>query len=172
MRSSFLCIERERTHLLGGCVISDIHKSLQNQVPNPQRAIHHFRKCPHSLWFNQRLDVGFSLASFTNFTDFQRPQRTALHAQLLQSCPDSLRPYGLQPTRLLCSWDSPGKNARTGCYFLLQGIFLILRSNSCLLCLLHWQADSLPLCHLRSSFKMYRGRKCLKIGFFYKQQEK
>jgi len=23
---------------------------------------------------------------------------------------DSVRPYGLQPTRLLCPWDSPGKN--------------------------------------------------------------
>ena len=24
--------------------------------------------------------------------------------------PNSLRPYGLQPARLLCPWDSPGKN--------------------------------------------------------------
>ena len=32
-----------------------------------------------------------------------------LHAQSLQSCP-ALRPHGLQPTRLLCPWDSPGKN--------------------------------------------------------------
>ena len=34
---------------------------------------------------------------------------------------DSLWPYGLQPTRLLCSWDSPGKNTGVGCHFLLQG---------------------------------------------------
>jgi len=27
-----------------------------------------------------------------------------------QSCPTVLRPHGLQPTRLLCLWDSPGKN--------------------------------------------------------------
>ena len=26
--------------------------------------------------------------------------------------------------RLLCSWDSPGKNTGAGCHFLLQGIFL------------------------------------------------
>ena len=32
-----------------------------------------------------------------------------------------------------------------GCYFLLQGIFLLQESNLCLLHLLHWQADSLPL---------------------------
>ena len=36
---------------------------------------------------------------------------------------DSLRPYGLQPARLLCPWDSPGKNTGVGCHFLLQGIF-------------------------------------------------
>ena len=37
-----------------------------------------------------------------------------------------------------------------GCHFLLQGIFLTQGSNSCLLCLLHWQMDSLPLHHLGS----------------------
>ena len=33
-----------------------------------------------------------------------------------------------------------------GCHFLHQGIFLIQGWN-CLLCLLHWQVDSLPLSH-------------------------
>ena len=33
---------------------------------------------------------------------------------------DSLWPHGLQPARLLCPWDSPGKNTRMGCHFLLQ----------------------------------------------------
>ena len=36
---------------------------------------------------------------------------------------DSLWPHGLYPTRLLCSWDSSGKNTRVGCHFLLKGIF-------------------------------------------------
>ena len=38
----------------------------------------------------------------------------------------SLRPFGLQPARLLCLWDSPGKNTGVGCYyyFLIQRIFL------------------------------------------------
>jgi len=31
--------------------------------------------------------------------------------------------------RLLCPWDSPGKNTRVGCHVLLQGIFLTQRSN-------------------------------------------
>ena len=36
---------------------------------------------------------------------------------------DSLLPHGLQLTRLLCPWNSPGKNTKVGCHFLLQGIF-------------------------------------------------
>ena len=42
-------------------------------------------------------------------------------------------------------WDSPSKNIGVGCHALLQGIFPTQRSNLCLLCLLHWQKDSLPL---------------------------
>ena len=33
---------------------------------------------------------------------------------------DSVRPHRRQPTRLPCPWDSPGKNTRVGCHFLLQ----------------------------------------------------
>ena len=57
----------------------------------------------------------------------------------------SLPPYGPYPARILCPWDSPGKNAGVGCCALLQGIFLIQGLNPCLLSLLHWQAGSLPL---------------------------
>ena len=58
---------------------------------------------------------------------------------------NSLQPHGLKPTKLLCPWDSPGKNTGVGCHFLFQGIFLTQGLNPHLLCLLHWQADSLPL---------------------------
>ena len=57
----------------------------------------------------------------------------------------SVRPYGQQPARLFCPWDSPGKNTRVSCCVLLQGIFPTQGSN---LHLLHWQMDSLPLNHL------------------------
>ena len=33
---------------------------------------------------------------------------------------DSVQPHRWQPTRLLCPWDSPGKNTGGGCQFLLQ----------------------------------------------------
>ena len=42
---------------------------------------------------------------------------------------NSLHPHGLQPARLLCSWDSPGKTTGVGCHFLLQGIFLTQGMN-------------------------------------------
>ena len=34
---------------------------------------------------------------------------------------DSLQSHGLLPARLLCPWDSPGRNTGVGCHFLLQG---------------------------------------------------
>ena len=64
----------------------------------------------------------------------------------------SLRSQELSPARLLCPWDFPGKNTGVGCNFLLQGIFPTQGSN---LCLLHWQAGSLPLSHQRSPPKNY-----------------
>ena len=36
---------------------------------------------------------------------------------------DSLRPPRLQLARLLCPWDTSGKNIGVGCHFHLQGIF-------------------------------------------------
>ena len=42
---------------------------------------------------------------------------------------DSLRPHGLQPSRLLCPWNSPGKNTTVGSHSLLQGIFPTKVSN-------------------------------------------
>ena len=58
---------------------------------------------------------------------------------------DSLRAPGLQPVRLLCPQNFPGKNTGVGFHSLLQGIFLTKGLNSDLLCLLQWQVDSLPL---------------------------
>ena len=57
---------------------------------------------------------------------------------------DSSQPHGLQPTRLLCPWDSPGKKPGVSCHFLLQRIFPTRGLNPGLL---HWQLNSLPLSH-------------------------
>ena len=50
--------------------------------------------------------------------------------------------------RLLGPWNFPGKNNGSGCHSLLQRIFPAQELNLILLSLLHWLADSLPLCHL------------------------
>ena len=52
---------------------------------------------------------------------------------------------GTPSAGLLCPWDSPGKNTRVSCHFLLQGTFPTQGWNSCFLHLLHWQVGSLPL---------------------------
>ena len=54
---------------------------------------------------------------------------------------DSLRPHGLEPTRLLCPWNFPGKNTGVGCHFLLQGIFPTQGLNPGLL---HCRQTTLP----------------------------
>ena len=61
-------------------------------------------------------------------------------------CPTPLQPHGLQPTRLLCPWDFPDKNAGVGCHFLIQRIFLTLWSFPRIKPVAHdLQVDSLSL---------------------------
>ena len=62
-----------------------------------------------------------------------------------RSCLTLCDPKDCSPTRLLCSWDSPGRNTGVGYHALLQGIFPTQESNPGLLCHLHWQGGSLPL---------------------------
>ena len=56
--------------------------------------------------------------------------------------PALLWPHGLQPTRLLCPWNFPGKDTTADCHFLPQGIFLTQGSNlhlpHCRRILYHW----------------------------------
>ena len=59
------------------------------------------------------------------------------------------------PDRLLCPWNSPGKNTGVGCRFCFQGIFLTQGSNPCLL---HWQVDNLyhwDTCHSPQSLTFH-----------------
>ena len=68
-----------------------------------------------------------------------------------QSCLTLCDPMDyMEPSRLLCSWHFSDKNTGVGFHFLLQGIFPTQGSKLCLLSLLPWQVDSLPLSHLGS----------------------
>ena len=74
---------------------------------------------------------------------FPKDSLSLLVIQLQPSCSvmsDCLPPHKVQPARLLCPWDFPGKNIGVGCHFLYQGIFSTQGSNPSLL---HWQANSL-----------------------------
>ena len=62
---------------------------------------------------------------------------------------DYLRSHGLQPTRLLCPWNSPGKNTGVGSYSLFQEIFPTQESN---LDLLHCRQILYHLSHQGSPF--------------------
>ena len=55
---------------------------------------------------------------------------------LLLSCVKSClwRPHRQQPTRVLCPWDSPGKNTGVGCHFILQRMHACMHAKSLQLC--------------------------------------
>ena len=87
---------------------------------------------------------------------------THTHTFILSHVP--LPPHGLQPTRLHCPWDSPGKNTGVGFHFLFQGIFST--QVSCISCtgrqiLYHcatWGAYCLHTAFERSCSVMAQGR--------------
>ena len=66
-------------------------------------------------------------------------------ARLLQSYTTLCSPMDCSPPGSSVRGDSPGKNTGVSCHALLQGVFPTQGSNPSLLCLLHWQAGSLPL---------------------------
>ena len=88
-----------------------------------------------------------------------------------QWCPTLCDPWTVARQACL-SMSFPGKNTRSGCHFLLHGVLPTQISNPCLLHLLHWQTDYLPLSYLGSplssiivAFK--KGKKKKKTVLFY-----
>ena len=92
--------------------------------------------CLHSfsLYFIYKIKVFSQFKSILRFPEVQYAKEQEKNT-CAQSCP-TLQPHGLQPARLHCPCDSPGKNTGLGCHFLLQQIFLTQGSNSYLL---NWQ---------------------------------
>ena len=68
-------------------------------------------------------------------THFQKGNRLSgsplRNVLVTQSCPTLCDL--MEPARLLCPWNSPGKSTGVGCHFLLQGIFPTQGSNPGLL---------------------------------------
>ena len=104
----------------------------QNQPP--ALSLHHTSECVPTIRLN--IQIG------------KLRSKCACILNHLSLVSNSLQPYGLYPTRLLCPWDSPGKNTGTGCHFLLQGIFPTQGLNQHLLWLMHCKKILyLPLSH-------------------------
>ena len=77
-------------------------------------------------------------------TSFSKCMKVKSESEVAQSCP-TLRPHGLQPTRLLSPWNSPGNITGVGCHSFLQGIFPTQGSN---LHLLHCRQILYHLSHI------------------------
>ena len=71
---------------------------------------------------------------------------------------DSQRPHGLQPSRLLHPWDSPGKSTGVGCHCLLR---LIANGGliSRLILSVIWLRHTVLCCLLQWSWMMVEGKK-------------
>ena len=80
---------------------------------------------------------------------------------------DSLGPLGLQPSRFLCLWDSPGKKTGVGCHALLQGIFPTQGSNPGLP---HCRGILYQLSHQRSPRILELSSLSLLQGIFPRQE--
>ena len=90
--------------------------------------IYHWWGAPIFIYFNEHVTL------LRNNHRILQNLYTSMHvSSVAKSCSTLLQPHGLQPTRLLCPWDFPGKNTGVGCHFLFQGIFL-----TCVSCIGRW----------------------------------
>ena len=92
-----------------------------------------FQRADITIW---RSIQPFIQEIFTEHLDYTR--------QCIFACMLSCIRFSPTPWIVACQaslyMEFPGKNTGLGCHSLLQGIFPAQKSNSCLLCLLHWQA--------------------------------
>ena len=82
---------------------------------------------------------------------------------------NSLRPHGLQPTRLFHPWDFPGKTTGVGCHFLLQGIFPTQGLNPGLL---HCRQVLYHLSHQGSPINIYINKYIIYCKKYFEDTEK
>ena len=63
------------------------------------------------------------VCSFGTFSSRKNSEVMWNEVEVAQLCPTLCDPHGLYPARILCPWNSPGKNTGVGSRSLLQGIF-------------------------------------------------
>ena len=99
---------------------------------------HLYSASRNKIWSSLWLSSSASYCTFQPQIGESRQNRYAIQSEKSESenrsvVSDSLPPYGLQPTRLLCPWNSPGQSTGVGNLFLLQWIFPTQGSNPGLL---------------------------------------
>ena len=119
------------------CIISNPELFTLQNANNLYYLSSLFLKTPHllfhlvclyvliSLCYFAAVDLTIIISSFTTLSSLNKvsvPSASILpecHAyQVASVVPDSVRPNGQQPTRLLHPQESPGKNTGMGCHFL------------------------------------------------------
>ena len=77
----------------------------------------HVRLCatPQTTAHQAPLSLGFSRQEHWNGLPLPSPMHESESEVSVVS--DSSRPHGLQPTRLLCPWEFPGKSTGVGCHY-------------------------------------------------------
>ena len=88
-------------------------------IHSTPEALWSFSECPHQESISRTVDLLGLHAAPGNCMSKMLQGDLCMCVKLLPWCP-ALWPYGLKPSRLLCPWDSPGKNSGVGCHFLLQ----------------------------------------------------
>ena len=87
----------------------------------------HVRLCatPKTAAHQALPSLGFSRQEHWSGLPFPSPMHESKKWKWNRSVvSDSLWPHGLQPTRLLCPWDFPGKSTGVGCHCLLHTAIL------------------------------------------------
>ena len=109
----------------------------------------HVRLCatPETAAHQAPPSLGFSRQEHCSGLPFPSPMRESEKWKWSRSVmSDSVQPHGLQPTRLLHPWDSPGKSTGAGCHCLLwpmQGTWvqlLVLEDST-------WCPATKSVCH-------------------------
>ena len=78
---------------------------------------------PMTAAFQALLSMGFSRQEYWSGVPLAsrlNPAAAAAAAKSRQLCQTLCNPHRQQPTRFLHPWDSPGRNTKVGCHFLLQ----------------------------------------------------
>ena len=102
----------------------------------------HLSPVPPSQLLHLRPSISVDWLRWSDGRDYSLLKVKVLEAE---SCPTLCDPMDCSPPGFSLHETSPGKNIGVGCHAHLQGIFLTQGYSPCLLSLLHWQAQSLPL---------------------------